>query len=457
MSFFQTINVFIFYLNLDILTWRSWRSFLELRTKVSGNQCKYDVPLSSPNPPLRPSWPRFRTVVFLSSQASPVVFKLTSLLRVWFRPAGLGTFPVGDPAAGWLLKTVITTFISTVSGRQAVTPVLYPSVRSVGGSVSQLFWQQDLWLEEGCLATRWLLPPNRWPSPAAGLYDGQEGEVMWPNTIQDFELVGCESPAVVSPQVMFIGDSTNRGMMYFLMERVNSSLEDWGKAHNTLVYQNLNKGLTQVSYSYYPQFWLPRDQRPTFREALLQLLARWVEVTCQVEAGPSLLHFCYMKLGSFVRPLRPPAPCLCHYLHKGPGLWRTLIWQFWWWEESSGSTLITWGWSRKFWTGKDTQTTPVEWQTHRFSTHPETKHQETKHWYQWNTISGFHIAAVLNPTPPTLRRRWAVLILGFFFSRESLSNILVVVKSLGMGFHLPVDGIRSLSLVGSRFLLQVIH
>lgn len=32
---------------------------------------------------------------------------------------------------------------------------------------------------------------------------------------------------------------------------------------------------------------------------------------------------------------------------------------------------------------------------------------------------------------------------------ESLSNILVVVKSLGMGFHLPVDGIRSLSLVGS--------
>lgn len=33
------------------------------------------------------------------------------------------------------------------------------------------------------------------------------------------------------------------------------------------------------------------------------------------------------------------------------------------------------------------------------------------------------------------------------FLRESLFNILVVVKSLGMGFHLPVDGIRSLSLV----------
>lgn len=34
-----------------------------------------------------------------------------------------------------------------------------------------------------------------------------------------------------------------------------------------------------------------------------------------------------------------------------------------------------------------------------------------------------------------------------FLLRESLSDVLVVLKSLGMGFHLPVDGIRSLSLV----------
>ncbi|KAI3366324.1 hypothetical protein L3Q82_000432 [Scortum barcoo] len=78
----------------------------------------------------------------------------------------------------------------------------------------------------------------------------------------------------VSPQVLFIGDSTNRGMMYFLMERVNSSLEAWGKAHDTLVYRNLNGGRTLVSYSYYPQFWLEKKQRPTFRQALLQLLDR---------------------------------------------------------------------------------------------------------------------------------------------------------------------------------------
>lgn len=81
------------------------------------------------------------------------------------------------------------------------------------------------------------------------------------------------------PQVLFIGDSTNRGMMYYLMERVNTTLEDWDKAHNTIIYHNLNQGRTIVSYSYYPQFWLPKSHRPTFQRALQQLLERSV-CTC---------------------------------------------------------------------------------------------------------------------------------------------------------------------------------
>lgn len=39
------------------------------------------------------------------------------------------------------------------------------------------------------------------------------------------------------------------------------------------------------------------------------------------------------------------------------------------------------------------------------------------------------------------------------FLSEALGEILVVVKALGMGFHLPVDGIRSLGLV--RVTLRV--
>ncbi|XP_040886483.1 cadherin-like and PC-esterase domain-containing protein 1 isoform X2 [Toxotes jaculatrix] len=137
-------------------------------------------------------------------------------------------------------------------------------------------------------------------------------------------------------KVLFIGDSTNRGMMYFLMEQVNSSLEDWGKAHDLLVYRNLNGGRTLVSYSYYPQFWLEKKLRPTFRQALLQLLNR-------------------------SRPL----------------------------VNSNLTVLVVGG---------------VQWLN--------TNHLRT-------------VREVLDS--------------------ESLSNILVVVKSLGMGFHLPVDGIRSLT------------
>uniref|UniRef100_A0A1A8HVN5 Cadherin-like and PC-esterase domain containing 1 n=1 Tax=Nothobranchius kuhntae TaxID=321403 RepID=A0A1A8HVN5_NOTKU len=132
-------------------------------------------------------------------------------------------------------------------------------------------------------------------------------------------------------------------MMYFLMERVNSSLEDWGKAHHTLVYQNLNRGQTQVSYSYYPQFWLEKSQRPTFREALLQLIHR-------------------------SRPLL----------------------------NSNQTVLVVGG---------------VQW------------------------LNAKHLSTVQE-----------------VLDRESLGDILVVVKSLGMGFHLPVDGIRSLSLVGVSLL-----
>ncbi|XP_072234102.1 cadherin-like and PC-esterase domain-containing protein 1 [Leuresthes tenuis] len=192
--------------------------------------------------------------------------------------------------------------------------------------------------------------PGRWVVPCLSCSDNRTcdwREVAW-------QPDGCHHLVVDRPQlqacmtdrkVLFIGDSTNRGMMYFLMERVNSSLEDWGKAHDLLVYRNLNGGRTQVSYSYYPQFWLERNRRPTFEEALLQLLTR-------------------------SRPL----------------------------VNSNQTVLVVGG---------------VQWLN--------TNHLRT-------------VREVLD--------------------RESLSDILVVVKSLGMGFHLPVDGVRSLSAVEIQNLFR---
>ncbi|KAI4879605.1 hypothetical protein NFI96_026964, partial [Prochilodus magdalenae] len=120
---------------------------------------------------------------------------------------------------------------------------------------------------------------GRWVVPCLSCSDNRTcdwREVAWqPNR--------CYHPVLEQPllqtcmmdkKVLFIGDSTNRGMMYYLMERVNTTLEDWDKAHDTIVYHNLNQGRTLISYSYYPQFWLHKNQRPTFQRALQQLIER---------------------------------------------------------------------------------------------------------------------------------------------------------------------------------------
>uniref|UniRef100_UPI00398F6F87 cadherin-like and PC-esterase domain-containing protein 1 isoform X2 n=1 Tax=Pristiophorus japonicus TaxID=55135 RepID=UPI00398F6F87 len=138
-------------------------------------------------------------------------------------------------------------------------------------------------------------------------------------------------------RVLFIGDSTNRGMMYYLMEEVNETLQEWDKAHDTKFYYNLNGGKTFTSYAYYPQFWLSLDQRPTFEKALEQLIQR-------------------------SHPL----------------------------ENNDQTVLVVGG-------------------------------------VQWLNTRHLHIIQKV-------------------LQRENLLNILVVIKSIGMGFHLPVDGIRSLSL-----------
>ncbi|XP_057180061.1 cadherin-like and PC-esterase domain-containing protein 1 isoform X2 [Triplophysa rosa] len=193
--------------------------------------------------------------------------------------------------------------------------------------------------------------PGRWVVPCLSCSDNRTcdwREVTW-------QPDSCYHPLLDQPQlqtcmmdrkVLFIGDSTNRGMMYYLMERVNTTLEDWDKAHDTIIYHNLNQGRTIASYSYYPQFWLPKAQRPTFQRALEQLIER-------------------------SRPL----------------------------EDSSQTVLVAGG-------------------------------------VQWLNLN--HLRTIQQ-----------------VLKSEGLQNILVVVKSLGMGFHLPINGIRSLPLSGVQELDHV--
>ena len=75
-------------------------------------------------------------------------------------------------------------------------------------------------------------------------------------------------------QIIFIGDSTNRGMMHYLIERANGSLTTWNKTHDTIIYRNLNSNSTRVAFAYYPQFWLDTRQRPTFEDTVADLINR---------------------------------------------------------------------------------------------------------------------------------------------------------------------------------------
>ncbi|XP_014640827.1 PREDICTED: cadherin-like and PC-esterase domain-containing protein 1 [Ceratotherium simum simum] len=93
----------------------------------------------------------------------------------------------------------------------------------------------------------------------------------------------CQYGALTKPQlqqclggrkILFIGDSTNRGIMYYLIERLNETLQEWQKVHGTKFYHNVNSGKTLIGYSYYPQFWISPSLRPTFEKALEHLLQR---------------------------------------------------------------------------------------------------------------------------------------------------------------------------------------
>ncbi|KAF4020246.1 hypothetical protein G4228_011920 [Cervus hanglu yarkandensis] len=149
-------------------------------------------------------------------------------------------------------------------------------------------------------------------------------------------------------KILFIGDSTNRGIMYYLIERLNETLKEWQKVHGTKFYHNVNGGKTLISYSYYPQFWMSPSLRPTFEKALEHLLQR---------SGPL--------------------------------------------ENTSQTVLVVGG---------------VQWLN---SNHLQIIHKVLK--------------------------------------RENLLNILVIIKTLGIGFHLPVDGVHFLTQVVKSKLSKEDH
>lgn len=77
---------------------------------------------------------------------------------------------------------------------------------------------------------------------------------------------------LMGKKLLFIGDSTNRGVTNYIIQQINGSLFDWDKTHSTRSYFNVNQGNTQFAFAYYPHFWLPADHRPKFSKVIYQLI-----------------------------------------------------------------------------------------------------------------------------------------------------------------------------------------
>ena len=130
--------------------------------------------------------------------------------------------------------------------------------------------------------------PGRWLVPCETCDD--EHTCVWNNLewipfdchydlVSRDRLVQC----FARKHLLLIGDSTNRGIMHYLLERLNGSLSEADKTHDTKHYElilttgsnyptiSINVSMT---FMYYPKFWIPLPNRPSFAQALQQLLTK---------------------------------------------------------------------------------------------------------------------------------------------------------------------------------------
>lgn len=102
-------------------------------------------------------------------------------------------------------------------------------------------------------------------------------QAVWAAKECSYSLGGIEDHALQGKfsgkTFLFFGDSTIRGIMYYMIERINGSLQVWEMSHGTLLYTNVNGGSTAMCFMYYPQFWLPLDQRNNTLARMLEIFS----------------------------------------------------------------------------------------------------------------------------------------------------------------------------------------
>ncbi|CAH1784586.1 unnamed protein product [Owenia fusiformis] len=125
--------------------------------------------------------------------------------------------------------------------------------------------------ESGNVPGGWLVPCREDCSDDNNCY---WGEARWQPDGCSYEILNEHQTqsCLDGKKVLFLGDSTNRGIMHYMMEAVNGTLTQIDKSHGIVVYNNLNFGRTSMAFAYYPQFWQPDANKRSLADTLTKLV-----------------------------------------------------------------------------------------------------------------------------------------------------------------------------------------
>lgn len=165
---------------------------------------------------------------------------------------------------------------------QECSLIVYPSKPCGLEKLSEESWTPFLQRQSELSACETGHEPGRWVLPCISCSNSSScywRQAVWAPHSCHYNVTSKANAkkCLAHKKILFVGDSTNRGIMYYLMEKLNGSLRKWEKTHSMKIYSDeLNGGRTSVSFAYYPQFWLPENKRPVFVKALYQLIARFL-------------------------------------------------------------------------------------------------------------------------------------------------------------------------------------
>ncbi|XP_078369114.1 cadherin-like and PC-esterase domain-containing protein 1 isoform X2 [Oculina patagonica] len=266
-----TSNIFIYQttVSFDTMVLQVWGKASTCQSDVRINT-KYDKDSQTSNHSLGVGWNKFSILVVDTSLATPEVVDTYHLFV--FRKRRSETEGTFDKES----------MHQVCAHHQECSLKVFPSTPCGLDKLSDTSWKSFLIKQEELPHCETGHESGRWVLPCTSCDDSNScywREAVWAPFSCQYNVLSRDDTrtCLANKKILFVGDSTNRGIMYYLMEKLNGSLRKWEKTHTMKIYSDeLNGRRTSVSFAYYPQFWLSENKRPVFVKALYQLIARFL-------------------------------------------------------------------------------------------------------------------------------------------------------------------------------------